>query len=66
MLAYFEQYQAVANDTNNPLTKYGNSYVGLEQFYSDAKAGTLPMVSYIIGPEEVRISRINGYEDCNI
>ena len=53
MLAYFEQYQAVSNDTENPLTKYGNSYIGLEKFFQDAKDGTLPMVSYIIGPGEL-------------
>ena len=53
MLAYFEQYQAVSNDTNHPLTKFGNSYIGLNQFYEDAKAGNLPMISYIIGPGEL-------------
>ncbi|KAK5689583.1 hypothetical protein LTR97_012756 [Elasticomyces elasticus] len=53
MLAYFQQYQAAASDTNDPLTKYGNSYPGLDKFYADAKAGTLPMISYIIGPAEL-------------
>ncbi|KAK4552522.1 hypothetical protein LTR86_010366 [Recurvomyces mirabilis] len=53
MLAYFQQYQAVDNDTSNPLTKYGNSYPGLDKFYADAKAGTLPMISYIVGPAEL-------------
>lgn len=28
-------------------------FVGLEQFYQDAAAGTLPQVSYIIGPAEL-------------
>ncbi|KAK3670244.1 hypothetical protein LTR78_009899 [Recurvomyces mirabilis] len=53
MLAYFQQYQAVDNDTSNPLTKHGNSYPGLDKFYADAKAGTLPMISYIVGPAEL-------------
>ena len=53
MLAYFQQYQDASNDTSNPLTKHGNSYIGLEKFYEDAKAGTLPMISYIIGPGEL-------------
>lgn len=29
------------------------AYVGLDKFYADAKAGTLPAVSYIIGPTEL-------------
>lgn len=53
MLAYFQQYQDASNDTNNPLTKYGNSYIGLQKFYDDAKSGNLPMISYIIGPGEL-------------
>lgn len=53
MLAYFQQYQAASNDTKNPLTKYGNSYPSLDKFYADARAGTLPEVSYIIGPAEL-------------
>ncbi len=28
-------------------------YIGLDKFYSDAAAGTLPQVSYIIGPTEL-------------
>lgn len=51
MLAYFAQYQN-ANDTS-PLTIRGNSYPGLAKFYADAKKGTLPQVSYIIGPAEL-------------
>ena len=53
MLAYFKQYQDVSNDPSNPLTKNGNSYIGLDRFYEDAAAGTLPRVSYIIGPAEL-------------
>jgi phospholipase C len=53
MLAYFQQYQDASNDTSNPLTKFGNSYVGLEKFYEDAREGKLPMVSWIIGPGEL-------------
>ena len=29
------------------------AYVGLEQFYHDAAAGTLPEISYIVGPAEL-------------
>lgn len=29
------------------------AYVGLDKFYADAAAGTLPRVSYIIGPAEL-------------
>jgi phospholipase C len=29
------------------------AYVGLDKFYADAAAGTLPQVSYIIGPAEL-------------
>lgn len=53
MLAYFKQYQDASNDTSSPLTKYGNSYIGLNKFYSDAMNGTLPEVSIIIGPAEL-------------
>jgi phospholipase C len=51
MLAYFQQYQNASN--SSALTTKGNSYIGLESFYADAKAGTLPQVSYIIGPAEL-------------
>ena len=49
MLAYFKRYQEVSHNASHPLTKFGNSYIGLERFYEDAKAGTLPMVSWIVG-----------------
>ena len=29
------------------------SYIGLEKFYEDAAAGTLPQISYIVGPAEL-------------
>ena len=29
------------------------AYVGLEKFYEDAAAGTLPEISYIVGPAEL-------------
>ena len=53
MLPYFKQYQEASQDANAALTKYGNSYIGLDKFYDDAKAGTLPMISIIVGPAEL-------------
>lgn len=50
-LAYFQQYQNASN--SSALTTKGNSYIGLDKFYADAEAGTLPQVSYIIGPAEL-------------
>jgi phospholipase C len=50
-LPYFEQYQDAPEDS--PLTQRGNSYLGLDQFYADARAGTLPQISYIVGPAEL-------------
>jgi phospholipase C len=51
MLAYFDQYQKATN--SSPLTIHGNTYAGLAKFYSDAAAGILPQISYIIGPAEL-------------
>ena len=51
MLAYFVQYQNAPN--GSALREKGNSYPGLQKFYNDAKAGTLPQVSYIVGPQEL-------------
>ena len=51
MLAYFTQYQKAGK--NSPLTKHGNSYLGLQQFIEDAANGTLPQISYIVGPAEL-------------
>jgi phospholipase C len=50
-LSSFTQYQNAGPD--DPLTKYGNSYPGLDKFYSDAEAGNLPQVSWIVGPAEL-------------
>jgi len=50
-LSSFVQYQNAPADS--PLTIYGNSYPGLDQFYADAEAGTLPLVSWIVGPAEL-------------
>jgi phospholipase C len=50
-LAWFQQYQVAKNNTS--LHKRGMAYVGLEAFYEQAANGTLPMISYIIGPTEL-------------
>ena len=50
-MAWFQQYQKASN--TSALAKRGLAYNGLEQFYKDAAAGTLPRVSYIIGPAEL-------------
>lgn len=49
--AWFAPFQNAKNGT--ALSDQGMSYLGLDQFYSDAAAGTLPMISYIIGPTEL-------------
>ena len=49
-LSSFTQYMNAGPD--DPLTLYGNSYPGLDKFYADAAAGTLPQVSWIVGPAE--------------
>ena len=48
-LAYFKQYQQAAKGST--LASRGMSFVGIDKFVSDAKAGTLPAVSYIVGPQ---------------
>jgi phospholipase C len=50
-LSSFTQYMNAGPD--DPLTVYGNSYPGLDKFYADAAAGTLPQVSWIVGPAEL-------------
>ncbi|KAF2162659.1 hypothetical protein M409DRAFT_58074 [Zasmidium cellare ATCC 36951] len=50
-LAWFAQYQTAAN--GSALAERGLTYKGLEKFYEDAAAGTLPQVSYIVGPAEL-------------
>lgn len=50
-LAWFKQFQDAKNGT--ALSDRGMAYVGLDNFYADAAAGNLPMISYIIGPTEL-------------
>ena len=50
-LAWFDQYQTAKNGT--PLSDRGMAFLGLDVFYAQAEAGTLPEVSYIIGPTEL-------------
>jgi phospholipase C len=50
-LAWFEQFQTAKNGT--VLQERGMSYLGLQDFYDQAANGTLPMISYIIGPTEL-------------
>lgn len=50
-LAWFKQFQVAKNGT--ALYKRGMSYIGLDAFYEQAANGTLPMISYIIGPTEL-------------
>jgi phospholipase C len=50
-LAYFDNFQKAAKGSS--LQKKGLAYLGLNQFYKDAAAGTLPAVSFIVGPAEL-------------
>lgn len=50
-MAYFTQYQKASKDSE--LRRRGNSYLGLRQFYEDAKNGDLPEISIIVGPAEL-------------
>lgn len=50
-LAWFEQFQKAKKQ--DPLAKKGLAYLGLDAFYEDAAAGTLPEVSYIVAPKEL-------------
>ncbi|KAJ5983268.1 hypothetical protein N7481_005367 [Penicillium waksmanii] len=50
-LAWFQQFQQAKK--GNPLADKGMSFVGLEKFYEDAANGTLPRVSFIVGPTEL-------------
>ena len=50
-LAWFEQFQNASKTSD--LYQRGLTYKGLDAFYSDAAAGTLPMISYIVGPMEL-------------
>lgn len=49
--AWFEQFQTAANGSS--LAERGVSFLGLQAFYDAAAAGTLPEVSYVIGPMEL-------------
>ncbi|PNY26830.1 Non-hemolytic phospholipase C [Tolypocladium capitatum] len=51
MLAYFEQYQLAPK--GSALRQKGNSYPGLNAFFDRAANGTLPQVSWIVGPQEL-------------
>ncbi|KAJ3494551.1 hypothetical protein NLG97_g4006 [Lecanicillium saksenae] len=51
MLAYFKQYQDAPN--NSPLRENGISFPGLDAFYDACANGTLPQISWIIGPAEL-------------
>jgi phospholipase C len=57
----FSQYQNAPADS--PLTIYGASYPGLQKFYDDAAAGTLPRVSWIVGPAELSEHATYGPQD---
>ncbi|CEO59130.1 Putative Phospholipase C [Penicillium brasilianum] len=50
-LAWFQQYQKASK--NSPLAQKGMSFVGLDAFYAAAANGTLPEVSFIVGPTEL-------------
>ncbi|CZR53328.1 related to phospholipase C [Phialocephala subalpina] len=57
----FYQYQNPPADS--PLTMYGASHPGLDKFYSDAAVGTLPQVSWIVGPAELSEHATYGPQD---
>lgn len=50
-LAWFEQFQTASK--NSPLAKKGMSFIGLNSFYEAAANGTLPEISFIVGPAEL-------------
>ncbi|KAJ5581601.1 Phosphoesterase [Penicillium sp. DV-2018c] len=50
-LAWFEQFQNASKDS--PRAEKGMSFVGLDRFYQAAADGTLPEVSFIVGPAEL-------------
>lgn len=50
-LAWFQQYQDAPK--SNPLVQKGIRFVGLDAFYAAAANGTLPEVSFIVGPMEL-------------
>lgn len=50
-LAWFQQFQQAPK--NSSLYQKGMAYIGLDAFYEDAAKGTLPEVSFIVGPAEL-------------
>ncbi|KAK2753875.1 hypothetical protein FQN55_000239 [Onygenales sp. PD_40] len=50
-LAWFEQFQNAPS--GSALSEKGMSFLGLNSFYSAAAMGTLPQVSFIVGPREL-------------
>ncbi|KAJ5167325.1 phosphoesterase family-domain-containing protein [Penicillium canariense] len=50
-LAWFSQFQKASK--NSPLAQKGMSFVGLDAFYAAAANGSLPEVSFIVGPAEL-------------
>lgn len=50
-LAWFEQYQDAP--ASSALASKGMAFLGLDEFYKNAAAGTLPESSFIIGPAEL-------------
>ncbi|KAJ5312138.1 hypothetical protein N7508_002968 [Penicillium antarcticum] len=50
-LAWFQQFQTASK--NSPLNQKGMSFVSLDAFYQRAANGTLPEVSFIVGPAEL-------------
>jgi phospholipase C len=63
-LVFFELFQGIG--PGNPLYERGvafNSNNSLDAFYADAAAGTLPQVSYIVGPGELSEHQPNQPRD---
>lgn len=50
-LAWFKQFQKASNTSS--IGQRGMSFIGLDKFYADAMAGTLPQISYVVGPTEL-------------
>ena len=50
-LEWFSTFQNLPE--NSTLSEKGLGYLGLDAFYAAAKNGTLPMISWIIGPAQL-------------
>jgi phospholipase C len=50
-LAWFEQFRNAQD--GSMLKAKGMSYTGLDSFYRDAANGSLPEISFIVGPQEL-------------